>query len=96
MGNSKLVFVSAFLVAVIIFCCGIVTTEERVLLIIKTEHMICETCESTTEPVYDHNPPPRVDSAELESWMDDLRPTLPGHSPGAGHSVPSGVDIFHD
>ncbi|KAK7383105.1 hypothetical protein VNO78_28774 [Psophocarpus tetragonolobus] len=33
-----------------------------------------------------------MEDGGVEKWIDDFRPTDPGHSPGAGHSSPTPKD----
>ncbi|RDX76854.1 hypothetical protein CR513_43109, partial [Mucuna pruriens] len=47
---------------------------------------------SMIENAADSRISPRDDDGGVEKWVDDFRPTDPGHSPGAGHYSPTPKD----
>ncbi|KAJ1436803.1 putative transmembrane protein [Sesbania bispinosa] len=101
MANSKLVFsISSILVALMLFN-GIFSALGRPL---KTENHVTNSVKEMGTVLWRRNilqneiaatipnsQNPRNDD-QLEKWIDDFRPTDPGHSPGAGHSSPNPMD----
>jgi len=97
----KLIYTSAFLLA-IIFSHGIISTEERLLMIRTQINKKCDEnylsiCENNVGGQTGRNVLRRgiLDDHEVaipgvgnveSNSTDDFRPTEPGHSPGAGHA----------
>lgn len=97
----KLIYTSAFLLA-IIFSHGIISTEERLLMIRTQINKKCDEnylniCENKVGGQTGRNLRRGILDDDHEvgipgvgnveaSSTDDFRPTEPGHSPGAGHA----------
>ncbi|KAL9330566.1 hypothetical protein ACSQ67_000176 [Phaseolus vulgaris] len=98
MANLKLVFTITSVLLCLLFLNGIVSAKARAL---KEEHVmrtyemgavedninllwrrsIMENAAKTTTTLDSPN--------NEDKWINDFRPTDPGHSPGAGHSSPT-------
>ncbi|TKY57783.1 hypothetical protein E2542_SST14836 [Spatholobus suberectus] len=102
MANLKLVFTISSILLALVFFNGIFSALGRPL---KKEHVTTyenSVKEMGTVTVEDNfslwrrsimenaadSQNPRDDGG-VEKWIDDFRPTDPGHSPGAGHSSPT-------
>ena len=89
MANSKLACVVVFVLA-LMFSHAILCAVGRPLNPKeKNEHNtttnnVKEMAKVAYEPAYGTN-----DNEGIQTWVDDFRPTDPGHSPGAGHGQPS-------
>lgn len=96
MANSRVVFtISSILLALIIFN-GIFSVLGRPL---RTENKEQATIYKNSVMWHRHILGSEVATAlksqnphEIEKWINDFRPTDPGHSPGAGHSSPHSID----
>ncbi|KAG4962438.1 hypothetical protein JHK82_039126 [Glycine max] len=100
MANLKLVFTMSSILLVLVFFNGIVPAMGRPL---KKEH-ITTTYENSVKEmgtVEDNNillwrrsiiENNAANDGGVDKWIDDFRPTDPGHSPGAGHSSPTPKD----
>lgn len=86
MANSKLACVVAFLLA-LMFSHAILCVVGRPLKPQeKNEHVTTNNVKEIAEVAYE---PVTNDNDGSKTWVDDFRPTDPGHSPGAGHGQPS-------
>ena len=101
MTNLKLVFTISSILLALVFINGISSVMGRPL---KKEHIITTTYENSVKEmgtVEDNNillwrrsiiENNAANDGGVDKWIDDFRPTDPGHSPGAGHSSPTPKD----
>ncbi|KAG4931657.1 hypothetical protein JHK86_048618 [Glycine max] len=100
MTNLKLVFTISSILLALVFINGISSVMGRPL---KKEHIITTTYENSVKEmgtVEDNNIllwrrsiiENAANDGGVDKWIDDFRPTDPGHSPGAGHSSPTPKD----
>ncbi|QCD98933.1 hypothetical protein DEO72_LG7g211 [Vigna unguiculata] len=99
MANLKHVFMITYVLLCLVFLNGIASAKARAL---KKEHvyemgavedninllwrrrMIENAATARTRTLDSPN-----NAGGSDNWIDDFRPTDPGHSPGAGHSSPT-------
>ncbi|KAK7376871.1 hypothetical protein VNO80_02289 [Phaseolus coccineus] len=103
MANLKLVFTITSVLLCLLFLNGIVSAKARALKeehVMKTYQMgavedninlqwrrsIMENAAKTTTTTTLDSP---NNASGDDKWINDFRPTDPGHSPGAGHSSPT-------
>ncbi|KAK7321708.1 hypothetical protein VNO77_32591 [Canavalia gladiata] len=102
MANLKLVFTINSIILALVFFNGIFSAMGRSM---KYENSVKEMgtiegnivlwrrnmLENAAATTLDSKMPRGGDNG-VEKWIDDFRPTDPGHSPGAGHSSPNPMD----
>ncbi|XP_020231805.1 precursor of CEP3 [Cajanus cajan] len=100
MANLKLVFTISSILLALVFSNGVVGRPMKKGHVTTYENMVKELGaaagdsvplwrRSIMENAPDSHSPHDGGDGRVEKWIDDFRPTDPGHSPGAGHSSPT-------